>query len=82
MPATWQITVYQTGSGPVPSEVMITEMPKTAVTRMQEIRAAHRRATLPLHASSTVSEDEAVTVCRMAAAAGLTLKRERCRRGE
>ena len=76
MPATWQITVYQTGGGPVPSEVMLTEMPRTAVTRMQEIRAEHPRATFHLDGSSTVSEDEAATVCRMAAAAGLTLERE------
>ena len=76
MPPTWQIMVYQDGNGPVPSEVMITEMPKTAVTRMQEIQAEHPRATFRLDGSSNVSEAEASTVCRMAAAAGLVLERE------
>ena len=73
MPATWQIMVYQNGSDPVPSEVMVTKMPKTAVTRMREIRAEHPQATFRLGGSSAVSEDEASALHRMAEAAGLVL---------
>ena len=76
MPPTWQIMIYHHGSAPAPSEIMVTEMAKTAVARMKEIRAEYPKAAFHLDGSSNVSEDEANAVCQMATAAGLTLERE------